>query len=107
MVYGDRRKYLTALITLNDHEAAAFAAHAEQVEQPPLSLADHPGIRQAVADHIEKTNRQLAPYEQIKRFAILPQDFTEAAGELTPTLKIRRREITKRYAGIIENLYNV
>jgi len=50
-------------------------------------------------------NAGLAPHERIRRFRILPRDFTEADGELTPTLKIRRREICRRYEDVIESLY--
>jgi long-chain acyl-CoA synthetase len=55
---------------------------------------------------MQDVNGRLAPYEQIKRFAILPHDFTEEAGELTPTLKLRRRKIIKRYNDTIEGLYS-
>ena len=50
-------------------------------------------------------NARLAHYETIKRFAILPRDFTEAAGEMTPTLKIRRKEITRRHGDLLDSLY--
>ena len=50
-------------------------------------------------------NARLAHYETIRRFAILPRDFTEAAGEITPTLKIRRREVTRKYRDLLDNLY--
>ena len=56
-------------------------------------------------EHVAAVNARLAPYETIKRFAILPLDFTEAAGELTPTLKIRRREITRKYGILLDSLY--
>jgi long-chain acyl-CoA synthetase len=55
---------------------------------------------------MQHINSRLAPYEQIKRFAILPHDFTEEAEELTPTLKLRRREIIKCYGDQIEELYS-
>ncbi len=63
-------------------------------------------MRQAVAGHIAAVNSRLAPYEQIIKFTILPADFTEAAGELTPTLKMRRREIIKHYGDRIDELYS-
>jgi len=105
MVYGDRRKYLTALITLNDHEMQKFARRENLADAEPAALANHQKVWQAVSDHVQAVNRRLAPYEQIKRFIILPQDFAEETGELTPTLKIRRREIIKRYGEKIEDLY--
>ena len=105
MVYGDRRKYLTALITLNEQELRNFAERENLVDVEPAGLSDHPKILQAVSDQVQAVNRRLATYEQIKRFTILPQDFTEEAGELTPTLKLRRREIIKNYGDKLDNLY--
>jgi len=63
-------------------------------------------VLQAVSEHVKNVNACLAPYEQIRRFTILPHDFTEEAGELTPTLKLRRQEIVKRYRDRIESIYN-
>ena len=105
MVYGDRRKYLTALITVNEHELRNFAKRENLADMDRGSLANHQKVQQAVSDHVQAVNSLLAPYEQIKRFTILTQDFTEETGELTPTLKIRRREIIKRYGDRIEDLY--
>lgn len=106
MVYGDRRKYLTALITLNEQELRNFAERENLVGVEPAGLSDHPKILQAVSDQVQAVNSRLAPYEQIKRFIILPQDFTEESGELTPTLKLRRREITKHYGDRLDGLYD-
>ena len=105
MVYGDRRKYLTALMTLNENELRNFAKRENIADREPAALAADQKVWQTVSDHIQDINSRLAPYEQIKRFAILPKDFTEEAGELTPTLKLRRREIIKRYNDAIEGLY--
>jgi long-subunit acyl-CoA synthetase (AMP-forming) len=104
-VFGGRVKYLTALITLNESELKIFAGRENLAQIEPAALTDHQKVRQAVSDHVQAVNIRLAPYEQIKRFTILPRDFSEEAGELTPTLKIRRREIIKRYGDKIESLY--
>jgi len=105
VVLGDRRKYLAALVTLHDDEVRALAGRDNLSSPPPALLTDHPRLRQRVADHIAAVNAGLAPHERIRRFRILPRDFTEADGELTPTLKIRRREISRRYEDVIEALY--
>ena len=105
MVHGDRRPYLTALITLDEAEIRAFAAREKISAGPPEALAAHPRVRALVDEHVAAVNARLAPYETIKRFAILPRDFTEAAGEMTPTLKIRRREITRTYRDLLDSLY--
>ncbi len=106
MVCGDRRKYLTALITLNEKELIDFAAKENLDDRDPGTLAGHPALSRVVDEHVQAVNRRLAPHEQIRRFAILPRDFTQEAGELTPTLKIRRQEIIRRYGEEIELLYS-
>ena len=106
MACGDRRKYLTALITLNEKELIDFAAKENLDDRDPGTLAGHPAVFQVVDEHVQAVNRRLAPHEQIRRFAILPRDFTEEAGELTPTLKIRRQEIVRRYGDEIGLLYS-
>ncbi len=105
MVHGDRRRYLTALVTLDGAEARDWAAREGITEASPAALAAHPAVRRCVEEWMAAVNARLAPHEAIRRFAILPSDFTEAAGELTPTLKIRRREITRKYADLLDALY--
>ncbi|MHB8771601.1 MAG: AMP-dependent synthetase/ligase [Syntrophales bacterium] len=105
MVTGDGRPYLSALITLDRAAAAAFASREKIPAGEPESLAGHPRLRALVEKHVAAVNARLAPYEQIKRFAILSRDFTEEAGEITPTLKIRRKEITRTYRDLIDTLY--
>ena len=106
VVCGDRRKYLTALITLNEKELIDFAAREKLEDRDPGALTGYPAVFRAVDEHLQTVNRRLAPHEQIRRFTILPRDFTEEAGELTPTLKARRQEIVHRYREEIERLYS-
>ena len=105
LVYGDRRKYLTALITLDRDELQAFARRENIQQAGGTALTELPQVLKAVDGHMQAVNSRLASYEQVKRYKILPNEFTEQTGELTPTLKLRRREIIKRYADEIENLY--
>jgi long-chain acyl-CoA synthetase len=105
MVHGDRRSYLTALITLESSEIADFAARQGLSSLSAEALASHPAVRRLVEEHLAAVNEKLAPYERIRHFAILPRDFTEAEGELTPTLKIRRREIALKYKDLLDSLY--
>jgi long-chain acyl-CoA synthetase len=104
LVHGDRRNYLTALITLDEAEIRDWGSR-EGIAASSEALASHPAIRRLVDEHVAAVNARLAPYETIQRFAILPRDFTEVAGELTPTLKIRRREITRKYGAVLDSLY--
>jgi len=105
LVHGDRRSYLTALITLDEAEIRDFITREGIATASPEAVASHPAIHRLVEEQIAAVNTRLAPYETIRRFAILPVDFTEVSGELTPTLKIRRREITRKYSDILDSLY--
>jgi long-chain acyl-CoA synthetase len=88
VVIGDKRKYLVALLTLTE-EAARDRARAEA----------------EVKAAVDRVNQRLASYESIKRFTILPRDLTEEAGELTPSLKVKRKLVSERYKDEIEALY--
>jgi len=104
-VIGDRRKYLTALLTF-DREAAMRVARDRGL--PALSfeeLVAHDGFDAYVREHVEKVNRGLARYETIKRFCVLPHELSIERGELTPTLKIKRKVIADRYGAQIEAMY--
>ncbi|MGH7280473.1 MAG: AMP-dependent synthetase/ligase [Polyangiaceae bacterium] len=90
VVLGDRKPYLVALITL-DAEAASRVAK-EDVEK--LVQAD-----------VDAVNAKLSKYETVKKFAILPNDFSIDSGELTPTLKVKRKVVAEKYASIVEGLY--
>ena len=89
VVVGDRRPYVTALITLDPVEVEGAGRDA----------------RELVQEAVDDVNRDRARVEQIKRFAILPRDFSQEEGELTPTLKLRRKIVHEHFADEIENLY--
>ncbi len=104
MVYGDKRNFLTALITLDPDEAAAYAEYKE-IEYEDLSeLADNPIINEKMERVLQAKNKKLASYETIKKFAILPEDF-EIGEELTPTLKVKRKFTIEKYWDILDALY--
>jgi long-chain acyl-CoA synthetase len=90
LVIGDRRPYVTALITLDEQEVASSDRDAHELVQ----------------ELVDTVNDDHARVEQIKRFAILPRDFTIEDGELTPTLKLRRRVVHEHFAHEIESLYS-
>jgi long-chain acyl-CoA synthetase len=102
VIVGDRRNYLTALITLEPEAAAATLKAAGAPENAPH---DHPALQQRVAAIVAEVNKHFARVEQVKKFTILPRAFTIDAGELTPTLKVKRRVIYDRYASEIEKMY--
>ena len=105
VVEGERRPYPVALVTVNADELAALARAQGLGDKPAQELVRHPAVVERVRRTVEAVNAQLASYAQVKRFAVLPGDFTQDGGELTPTLKIKRRDVRAKYADVIESLY--
>jgi long-chain acyl-CoA synthetase len=105
LVYGDRRPYPVALITLNPDELQTFARNAGLGDKSPAELARNPAVAERVRRTVDAVNGQLASYAQIKRFAVLPVDFSQEGGELTPTLKLKRKVVSQNHAELIESLY--
>jgi long-chain acyl-CoA synthetase len=102
VVIGDRRKFLTALITLEPEAAARFAAQRGlKVE----ALPDHPEVNAQLQRAIDEINTTLARVETVKKFKILPRAFAMEQGELTPTLKVKRKNVHKNFAAEIEAMY--
>jgi long-chain acyl-CoA synthetase len=104
MVHGDKRPYLVALITLNADAATAFAKESGKPFDL-AALANDPGVVAKVEAEIQRANSKLSPFETVKKFKILPADFTVEGGELTPTLKVKRKVVTERHRGLIDGLY--
>src|SRR5213079_202472 len=105
MVHGDRRPYPVALITLNPEELAKFARERGIVATDPAVVAKHPAVVERVGRTVEEKNSQLQSYAKIKKFTVLPVDFTQEGGELTPTLKVKRKVVSDKYRLAIEELY--
>jgi len=102
---GDRRKFISALLTLDPEAAHAWAR--EHGADPDLeSLAENEELVTEVERGMEAANRELARVEQVKKFKILPVDWESGGDELTPTMKLKRRPITEKYADEIEALYS-
>ena len=102
VVLGDGRPYLVALITLDPEEAPAFAReHDLELDEVYRSEL----MRAEIQTAIDAVNSHYAPVEQIKRFEILPKDFSQPTGELTPTLKVKRSIVQQKYAETIDAIY--
>jgi long-chain acyl-CoA synthetase len=105
MAFGDRKHYVTALITLNPESISAWA-EAQGIEFKNLEeLARHPQIRDLIEREVNEKNKELASYESVKKIRILPKDFSIAGGELTPTLKVKRKVVTEKYRTTLEEMY--
>jgi long-chain acyl-CoA synthetase len=104
MLFGDEKPYCIALITLNLN-AAEIWAHQHGKSVSP-QLVEEEVIRKEVWEHVQKINAALASYESVKKIRLIAEDFSIENGLLTPTLKVRRREVVKRYRDLIEEIYS-
>ena len=105
MVYGDRRKYLTALVTLDPEEIAKWAGARGFDTEDHVSLCRREEVVTLVDGVIREFNKELPSYETIKKFAVIADDFTQESGELTPTMKVKRKVVTKRYWEVLDGFY--
>jgi len=106
IAFGDNRPYLVALLTLDGDEAVRLAERVGAPSADLAALSRHPGVRAELQASVDAVNERLARIEQIKRFAILDHDLSQAAGELTPTLKIKRRVVAEHYHDLVKELYS-
>lgn len=104
VVVGEGRPYLTALVTLDADELAVWT-RANGKSGDAQSLADDPDLRAAVEHAVEEANADLSRPETIRKWRVLPRDFTVEAGEMTPTLKVKRAVVGERYRDVIEQMY--
>jgi long-chain acyl-CoA synthetase len=104
-VFGDRKKYLTALLTLAPEEIVAWAARQGIADRNVEALAKHPEVLRLMRDRVDEVNRGLAPFEQVKKFALLGTDFSQETGELTPTLKVKRKVVIEKFGRVLDGLY--
>jgi long-chain acyl-CoA synthetase len=100
LVYGDKQPYCVALVTLSEDARKRFGG-AEFA-----ALATSPDVKAALQAEIDALNKNLASFESIKKFAILPADLTEASGDLTPKLSVKRKVVIDKYRSVIDGLYS-
>ncbi|WP_184080204.1 AMP-dependent synthetase/ligase [Nocardiopsis mwathae] len=105
LAYGDRRPYPVALLTLDPEAAAVWAAANGADPADPAALAEHPQVLAEVGRAVEEANRRLARVQQVKKWRLLPGEWTVESAELTPSLKLKRRVIQARYADDIGRMY--
>ncbi|MCB9562319.1 MAG: long-chain fatty acid--CoA ligase [Kofleriaceae bacterium] len=106
IVHGDRRNYCTALLTVDEEAIAKWAADHGQGGKSYADLAASPEVRALLQGYVDQVNATLARYETIKKFAVLPQDLSIEAGELTPSLKVKRKAVEKKYAATLDGMYD-
>ncbi len=104
VMHGDQRPYPVVLITLDEEEIPAYASEHDLPQDIP-SLSREPKIQELIQREVDRANEKYAQVEQVKKFVILDHDLSQATGELTPTLKVKRNVVNEQYAGLFDSLY--
>jgi len=105
LVIGDKRKFISALIVPNLEMIKNYAEENNIQYKNEEDLVQNQKINQLISNEVTRLSVDLARYEQIKAFRLLPRLFTIEEGELTPTLKIKRKVVEQKFADLIESMY--
>jgi len=103
--YGDTRKYISALIVPDWERVDKYAAEHKLKNLTRAELCTHPKIVELIQNRVDTAMEEFAPYEQIKKFRLLDKEFSQEEGEVTPTLKLKRKEITRKFWKELDSLY--
>ena len=104
IVHGDRRNFITALISLDEEAVTKWAAE-QGMGKNYAEVVRSEAAKKLISGYIDTVNKSLAKYETVKEFAILPKDLSVDEGELTPSLKVKRKVVEKKYAGLLDKMY--
>jgi long-chain acyl-CoA synthetase len=105
VVIGNNRKYCTALLSIDEDSAVQLHQRFGVAPGARTDLLHHPEMQKLIEAQVVEVNRKLASYESIKYFRLLPAELSENGGELTPSLKIKRKVVESRYADLIQEMY--
>jgi long-chain acyl-CoA synthetase len=105
IIIGEKRKYLTALINVDRQIAAKLAEERGIGFKDSEELLEKPEFLKVLDEHVAERNSHLAKYETIKKYRIIRQDFSKETGELTATLKVKRKVVQEKYGSVIESMY--
>ncbi len=105
VVHGDRRSYCTALLALDEAAVRGWAKGRGLGTLPLTELAAHPAVHRLIQEYVDALDASLASHEAIRRFSILPHELTEEAGELTASLKIKRKVVEAHYREVLDAMY--
>jgi long-chain acyl-CoA synthetase len=105
LLIGDKQPYVTALITINVTAAEALEGMNGYKGRNSADIVTASPVMNEVDEAVKRVNKQLAPFEQIRRFRILEREFSIETGEMTPTMKVRRKQVLENYKQIVSELY--
>jgi long-chain acyl-CoA synthetase len=104
VVHGDGRNFVSALVTLDEPSITTWAQE-HGIAGSYAEIVSHPKTKEMVQKHIDEVNKQLPRWETVKRFEILPADLTIESGELTPSLKVKRKVVEQKYSDVLDAFY--
>ena len=105
VVHGDRRNFVSALITLDEQAITEWAGRNNLTATSYEDIVRTPEVHDMVERYVGKLNEQLNHWETIKKFTILPRDLSIEEGEMTPSLKVKRKAVEKKYADVLDAMY--
>jgi long-chain acyl-CoA synthetase len=105
IVHGDKRNFCSALITLDEESVKKWADGVGLGNKAYAEIAASAEAKALIQTYLDQVNGDLAKWETIKKFAILPADLTVEAGELTPSLKVKRKAVEKKYVAVLDEMY--
>ncbi|HZH77218.1 MAG TPA: AMP-binding protein, partial [Archangium sp.] len=105
VVHGDQRQYLVALITVSEEPARKLLLAKGVTPGGYPEICRRPEIRAAVQEILDKVNAELPSYSTLKRFAVMETDFSQESGELTPSLKVKRKHVSQKFKQVLDGLY--
>ncbi len=105
IVHGDKRNFVTALLTVDEESIKKWAEGGPLAGKSYAEIAAAPETAALIDTYIQQVNGELAKYETIKKFSILPRDLTVEEGELTPSLKVKRKAVEKKYIEVLDGMY--
>ncbi|QRK07706.1 long-chain fatty acid--CoA ligase [Archangium violaceum] len=106
VVHGDKRKYLVALVTVSEEPARKLLSDKGETPGSYAELCRRPEIQAAVQEILDKVNAELPSFSTLKRFAVIDADFSQESGELTPSLKVKRKHVSQKYKAVLDGLYD-
>jgi long-chain acyl-CoA synthetase len=106
VLIGDQRNFLTALIVPNFDSLARWAGYKKISYKSPGELIKNPQVIAKIGSRVERVNEHLSSYERIKKIALIEQEMTLEGGQLTPSLKVKRRVVNQMYSALIEGMYS-
>jgi long-chain acyl-CoA synthetase len=105
IVHGDKRNFVTALVTLDEESIMKWARDHGLAGKAYTEVVQADAVKKLLEPYFTEVNKTLAKYESVKKFEVLPKDLSIDAGEMTPSLKVKRKVVEKKYGNLLDKMY--